>query len=173
MSSKRQTIHGFAVAGSKAGLQLPTKDPDKEFWDIFSFFILSILVCISLYLPPPTFHSFSIRSSLSPGITNTSAGGRITDKSPGVLDSATLAGARHILACPTSCHIGLRNQPHIAAQFRKTTTIKKSPQEPCHRSHTGTHTLADDDKENKTCCVYNYSMFAISVIPSAHWFICV
>ena len=107
MSSKGQTIHGVAVPSSKAGLRHPEKEPDKEFWDILSFFSLSIL----LYLPPPPttyFHSFSIRSSLSPGISNTSAGGRITDKNPGVLDSATLAGARHILACPTSCHIELK-----------------------------------------------------------------
>lgn len=132
MSSKWQTIQGFAVPGSKAGLQLSTKDSDNGFWDIFSFFSLSIL--LSLYLPPPIFHSFSIRSSLSPGITNTSAGGRITDKSPGVLDSATLAGARHILACPTSCHIGLKNQTHTAAQFKHNT------EEPTWPPVTYTHT---------------------------------
>lgn len=97
---------------------------NKGFWQrilghILS--LLSILLSISLYLPPPIFHSFSICSSLSPGIANTSAGGRITDKSPGVLDSATLAGARHILAYRTCCHIGLKNQPHKAAQFKHNT----------------------------------------------------
>lgn len=117
MSSKWQTIQGFAVLGSKAGLRLSTKEfSQKSMGHILSF--LSILLSISLYLPAPIFHSFSIHSGLSPGITNTSAGGRITDKSPGVLDSATLAGAPHILACRTRCHIGLTNQPHKAAQFK-------------------------------------------------------
>lgn len=50
MSSKWQTIHGFAAPGSKAGLQLPTKDSDKEFWDIFSLFSLSILLSTSHHL---------------------------------------------------------------------------------------------------------------------------
>lgn len=103
---------------------------NKGFWKrilghVLSF--LSILLSISLYLPPPIFHSFSIRSSSSPGIANTSAGGRITDKSPGVLDSATLAGARHILACRTSCHIGLKNKPHKAAQFKHNTEEPAGP----------------------------------------------
>lgn len=83
--------------------------------------LLSILLSISLYLPPPIFHSFSIRSSSSPGIANTSAGGRITDKSPGVLDSAALAGVQRILACRTRCHIGLKNQPRKAVQFKHNT----------------------------------------------------
>lgn len=133
------------MPGSKAGLQLSTKDSDKGFWDIFSFFSRSIRLSISLCLPPPIFHSFSIHSSLSPGITNTSAGGRITDKSPGVLDSATLAGARHILACPTSCHAGLekkkkkkKNHMHIAAaaQFKHNA---KEPIGPPVTVHIDTH----------------------------------
>lgn len=103
---------------------------NKRFWQRILGHVLSslsILLSISLYLPPPISHSFSIRSSLSPGIANTSAGGRITDKSPGVLDSATLAGARHILACRTSCHIGLKNQPHKAAQFKHNTEEPAGP----------------------------------------------
>lgn len=140
MSSKWQTIQGFAVPGSKAGLQLSTKDCDKEFWDIFSFFSLSILLSISLYLPPPIFRSFSIRSSLSPGITNTSAGGRITDKSPGVLDSVTLAGAEPILACRTGCHIWWDWKISHTKQ-PSSNTIQKTPQDP-QSLFTYTHTYS-------------------------------
>lgn len=89
--------------------------------------LLSILLSISLYLPPPIFHSFSIRSSSSPGIANTSAGGRITDKSPGVLDSAALAGAQRVLARRARCHIGLKNQPHKAVQFKHNTDEPAGP----------------------------------------------
>lgn len=69
---------------------------------------LSIL--LSLYLPqPPTtyFSLFLFLSSSSPGIANTSAGGggRRTDKSPGVLDSAVLVRAQHIAARRAGCHI--------------------------------------------------------------------
>ena len=155
MSSKWQTIQGFAVPGSKAGLQLSTKDFDNGLWDIFSFFSLSIL--FSLYLLPPIFHSFSIRSSLSPGITNTSAGGRIADKSPGVLDSAILAGVRHILACPTSCHWGLKKIRRT--QQPSSNIVQRTPQNPqslslthTHtRTHTPSHTRTSDDKGNEMC----------------------
>lgn len=133
------------MPGSKAGLQLSTKDSYKELWDIFSFFSLSILLYISLYLPPPIFRSFSIRSSLSPGITNTSAGGRITDKSPGVLDSATLAGARHIPACRTSCRIGLKNQSH------------KAPSSNTIQYTVHIHKLTADDKGKAMCYGSDYS----------------
>lgn len=130
------------MPGSKAGLGLSTKDSDKEFWETFSFFP-SVYLYFSLYLPPPIFHSSSICSSLSPGITDTSAGERIIDKSPGVLDSATLAGAQHILACPTSCHLGLKNHAHNSnslaqMQYRRA-------------CRTPSHTLTAEDKEDEMC----------------------
>lgn len=144
-----------------------TSTANKRFWQRILGHILFIQpIYTSLYLPPPIFHAFSIRSSLSPGITNTSAGGRITDKSPGVLDSAPLAGAKHILACPTSCHIGLRNQLHIAAQFKNNT---ESPQDP---QLLFTHILLQMMIKRLECVIF-WFVCVISVMPSAHSFICV
>lgn len=75
MSSEWQTIQSLAAPGSKAGPQLSTKDCDIEFWGILCPFFPHSSSSISLNLPPPIFHSFSIHSSSSPGIANTSAGG--------------------------------------------------------------------------------------------------
>lgn len=146
-----------------------TSTANKRFWQRILGHILFIQpIYTSLYLPPPIFHAFSIRSSLSPGITNTSAGGRITDKSPGVLDSAPLAGAKHALACPTSCHIGLRNQLHIAAQFKNNT---ESPQDP-QLLFTHTHTLTDDDKATGMCYILDCVCYISNAI-STLFYLCV
>lgn len=129
---------------------------NKRFWQrilghVLSF--LSILLSISLYLPPPISHSFSIRSSLSPGIANTSAGGRITDKSPGVLDSATLAGARHILACRTSCAYRIEKSATQSSPVQ--TQYRRACGTPSYCSYTDTLTAA------MSSVGYGYSCYSL------------
>lgn len=104
---------------------------NKGFWQRILGHTLSVLfTLLSLFSSHHLFFTLSIRCSLSLGIANTSAGGRITDKSPGVLDSATLARAWYILACHSRCHIGLKHQRRKAARF------KQKPEEPAGPSST-------------------------------------
>lgn len=93
--------------------------------------------------PPPSFWSFSIRCSLSPGITYISAGGRITDKNPGVLDSATPAGARHTLARLTLPLKDSENHSHKEADVFKRNTKDR-----------GGHTHTDEDSKLCFCLCF-------------------
>lgn len=87
--------------------------------------------------------------------------------SPGVLDSATLAGARHILACRTRCHIGLKNQPHKAAQFKHGA---EEPTGPPVTVHTHTHSQLQCVTVRIIPMVIPMVRSVTSLMPSAHSF---
>lgn len=86
----------------------PVNNALGQFWGILCPFFSHSSPSISLKVPPPIFHSFFYFTPARPLALLTpqrgGGGGRITDKSPGVLDSAVLVRAQHILARRRGCH---------------------------------------------------------------------
>lgn len=104
MSSEWQTIGSFAAPASKAGLQLSTKHWDMGFWGILRPFFAHSSPSTSHHLFFTLFY-FAPARPLALLTPQRGVGGRITDKSPGVLDSAVLVRAQHILARGSGCHM--------------------------------------------------------------------